>query len=289
MTRKNKNCLTCAFCTRNKNTFRSVFTKPELSRWIRSQETLSNLERDALKSGDDSFIGKEIRDAKLWDEQLEQEREDARRQFEGTPLANLAYAKSIFSAFPNKANDEAATYGISERPTAPDEDYLSCFHEQWDEDKRADTRIDRLGFLENMSCSFYYPFLKKRGESLEACEKNRRDDQERSRFSVTTILIVAGVIVTIVLGVVSLVAQEKTAATQPQIVTPATRKQNMLVIPPAPPKPNTLGAAPSMRTNPMVEGASLGTRMSLASSVIVRPIEMGYYGQMIRILLRIVN
>jgi hypothetical protein len=213
---ESKNCLTCAFCTRNKDTWLSNFFKPQHSRWKRVQETLTTLERSALKSGNDSFVGQEIRDAELWDKQFEQEQEKNRQQYKGTPFEGMFNAQRALSISPNKnVNEEAATYGMSVRPKAPDEDYLSCFHEQWDERKNSEIQKDRRNFLGSKKCHFYYHFEKMSGETLEACEKNRRDVQDRNRFFITTILIVAGIVATVVLGVLALPVQEKAVTTPP--------------------------------------------------------------------------
>jgi hypothetical protein len=209
------NCLTCTFCTRNKDTWLSNFYKPELSRWRRVQETLNVSERMALRKGEDDFIGREIRDAKLWDEQFKQERENLRQQ-SGASLYAMSLQRGILPRSRNDLDEEAANYGMPPRPKTPDEDYLSCFHQQWDESTDTAIQKDRQTFLAHKQCSFYYPSTKIHGETLEACEKNRKDAQERSRFLVTTILIVIGIVATIVLGVLAIPGPEKPATTQRQ-------------------------------------------------------------------------
>ena len=199
------------------------------------QETLTALERNALKSGDDSFVGQEIRDAELWDKQFKQGQETNQQQYQGTPFEGIFNAQRALSAFPNKnVNEEAATYGMSARPTAPDDDYLSCFHQQWDESKSSEIQKNRQKFLSRKKCHFYYHFEKMSGETLEACEKNRRDAQDRNRFVLTTILIVSGIVATVVLGVLALPVQEKVPTTPPILAAPAPIKQTM-PIPPAQP------------------------------------------------------
>jgi hypothetical protein len=162
------------------------------------QKSLNISERELLGQGEDNFIGDEIRNAKAWDEQFEMERQREPRTQEGNIFASTRGLDTVFGR--NDVNKEAARYGMPERPNAPDEDYLSCFHQQWDESKDSDIQKDRQKFLEKKTCSFHYKFGNTHGETLDACEKNRKDAQERSRFSITTILIVVGIIVTIGLG-----------------------------------------------------------------------------------------
>ena len=171
---------------------------PQLSRWRREQESLRAEERSALTTGDDQFIGAETRAAELWDRQLEQARERDRQSREG--LAALRQLQGLFG----DANKEGAQYGMSPRPEAPDEDFLSCFHQQWNEHKHPDIQGNRTKFLKGKRCKFYYPFGKMGGQALEACEENRKDTQDRIRFCITTILIVASIVVTIMMGLLTL-------------------------------------------------------------------------------------
>lgn len=219
MISESKNCLTCAFCTRNKDTYLSNFFKPGLSRWRYVQESLNTLERNALKKGDDSFIGQEIKDAELWDKQLEQERKKRQKSNGAEYLWNL----QRILPHDNNVNEEAVKYGMIPRPKASDKDFLCCFHQQWNENKDSEIQKERKKFLEDKKCSFYYPFRKMGRETLEACEKNRKNTQERSRFLVTTALIIVGIIATIVLGAWPILVSEKPVETQP--ISAASAKQ----------------------------------------------------------------
>lgn len=182
------------------------------------QNSLSASERATLEKGNDDFIGQAIREAKLWDERLDQKKEEEKQKYKGTVLENL----DGLGIFPKDENRLAERYGMPKRPDAPERDYLACFHQQWDENKDPEILRDRLGFLKQKTCSFYYSFDKTRGEALVASEANRKDAQERRRFCVTTILIVVGIAVTIALGVHGLPKTEKsdaappTSAAQPQ-------------------------------------------------------------------------
>lgn len=189
-----KCCLTCAFCIRNQNTYHSVFVKPELSKWCYKKESLSALHRVALSEANDQFIGQEIRDQKLWDERLELEKE--RRKKEALQHYIAAFPKFLLNP-ERQASEDAEEYGFSPRPLAPDQDYLSCFHEQWDESKRDQCHKERKYFLENKTCSFYYPF-KNHEQTLDACEKNRKDLQDKNRFWFTNILVIIGIAITVI-------------------------------------------------------------------------------------------
>jgi hypothetical protein len=101
-------------------------------------------------------------------------------------------------------NKTVKRFGLPQRPKAPERDYLGCYHQQWDEVKEPEIRNKRLKFLKQKSCSFFYRFDRTQGEGLAANEANRKDAQERLRFWITTFLIVVGIVVTIVLGVLSL-------------------------------------------------------------------------------------
>jgi hypothetical protein len=162
-------------------------------------------ERAALAAGDDTFIGQEIRAAGLWDKELEQKREAKRRQYLGTPFGNIIGAqRMLMPASGNEVNKEAAEYGMEERPKAPDEDYLSCFHEEWSEKRNSEIKADRANFLRQKKCDFYYSFRKVGTETLEASEKNRRDVQDRKRFYLTNFLVVAGIVATALFGFLAL-------------------------------------------------------------------------------------
>jgi hypothetical protein len=202
-----KNCLECAFCTRNRNTWRPNQFKPEHSRWNNRQALLTTEERLLLKDGSDDFIGKDIRDAEAWDERFETERENVRKSYQDTPYAGILSAATRLSPFPASRSDldeEAKTYGMSPRPDAPDKDYLSCFHNQWDENKNPSLQSNRQAFLARKRCAFFFSFQKTSGETLDACESMRKDALERSRFYITNGLIVLGIIVTVLVGVIPL-------------------------------------------------------------------------------------
>lgn len=193
-----KCCLNCAFCTRNQNTWHSSFYKPELSKWSYDQKSLNASQRIDLKKGNDNFLGQEIRVQKAWDEQLEQKQQQEKEEHEKHGVYSGVYGlQRFFETFENSYEDDAKRYDLSPRPIAPSEDYLSCFHGQWNESQNPIILKNRKSFLENKKCSFYYPFKKMHEESLDACEKNRKDLQESKRFQWTISLVGLGIAVTL--------------------------------------------------------------------------------------------
>jgi hypothetical protein len=71
------------FCTRKMDFWLgSTPLTPQLARWRHEQNSLSALQRLELASGDDSFIEKELRAAKLWDDQFEEARTEEKRNIQ---------------------------------------------------------------------------------------------------------------------------------------------------------------------------------------------------------------
>jgi hypothetical protein len=158
---RRQHCLTCAFCTRNRNKYYNFPLHPELSKWALRQNSLTSQERETLSRGDDSFIGQEIRAAELWDTQFAQAEakadEEERRKHKGTMFEhNLPsrWMANVTGMGTSKENERAKKYGMTKRPDAPDEDYLSCFQQQWSEKRnRKKRRIDRT-FYRQPDASF---------------------------------------------------------------------------------------------------------------------------------------
>lgn len=66
--------------------FGSTPLSPQLAKWKHEQISLSALQREALESEDDSFIERELRAAKLWDDQFAQASAKEREKYKGTDL-----------------------------------------------------------------------------------------------------------------------------------------------------------------------------------------------------------
>ena len=196
---------------RNQNKWLSNFFKPEHSQWRREQRSLIDSERIALAQGNNSFIEQEIRDAKAWDEELERRKQHRRASMP----QGVLYAEDISSSLlPRGMKDEAKKYDMPERPDAPDEDYLSCFHGQWN-GRKHENDLKRDKFLTTHRCSFYFPFTKMGEKTPEACEEDRKESQEKRRFYITTFLIVLGIMATVLFGWLALPQPTETAKSTP--------------------------------------------------------------------------
>ena len=142
--RYQKNCLNCTFCVRNRHTWISSSIS-QLSRWNYDIESLTLEERERMRIGDDSFIGEQIR-SRGW--------------------------------------QEANNLGMSERPCAPNYDFISCFEKGWSENRDRNEKKD-LRFLIKHKCPFYFSYKKKGYKTLETCQKQRDHNKESFRFLIT--------------------------------------------------------------------------------------------------------
>jgi hypothetical protein len=146
-----KSCLSCVFCTRKMDFwFGSTPLSPQLAKWKHEQISLSALQREALESEDDSFIERELRAAKLWDDQFAQASAKEREKYKGT-----GFDPAMLDVLGGNKNKAVERFGLPERPKAPERDYLACYHQQWDEDEEPEIRSKRLKFLKQKSCSFF--------------------------------------------------------------------------------------------------------------------------------------
>lgn len=176
---------------------------PNHSKWNNISTSLTQPQRDALQKGDFQFLGAEIRAVKGWNEEYnlkKQQHENKQREIlsehpilRGTEaINNIPKMISLFSS----NEEELKNLGMSNRPPAPDYDYLSCYHEQWQED------VDRQkpkssNFLKNTKCAFFFPYVKMGDKTLKACEDSRIDHLDRRRFYITNIFVILGIVVTI--------------------------------------------------------------------------------------------
>lgn len=191
-----KCCLTCAFCTRNQNTLNHFTFSHKPAEWQNEQKSLNFDERAALKKGNDNFIGKEIKDRENWEEKLALAKEQVKKD---NPLIYQIENSPTTMLFRDNVS-EGEKYGLPPCPPAPTEDYLSCFHEQWSEVDNLSLQENRKLFLKEKKCSFYFPFKKMNDQTLTACEKYRKELQEKNRFFITTFLVILGIIITILMS-----------------------------------------------------------------------------------------
>ena len=221
MKMKKRNCLNCAFCIRHNNKF---ITFPHLINkqpfWKYSSKSLTDEERELLINGDDSFIGKAKNEYLEWIENYTLKKEAFEKQQKITiELAKEKLTQSGFATF-NPLVDivnmvrngqdvismhddpykDYSKYGIKNpKPSSdfPDEDYLSCWKQHWNEDKNNALLIDRIK-LKNYCCKHYYPYNKLYNKSLELCDQERQEDINKKQFIATIVISVLTLMVSII-------------------------------------------------------------------------------------------
>ncbi len=158
---------------------------------------LTNEERKQAFTGNFEFIGKEIRIQKVWEAQYEQMLDNMKKgmyhqQLGGGPRVLELLAQDSMSI--NKYS-LSSVFGMLPHPDAPDDDYLECWHEQWEHFNE----IEDLKTLSTKSCPFFYSYEKKGKKSFECCEKEREALLAKSRFEITNWLVILGIFVTIII------------------------------------------------------------------------------------------
>lgn len=192
-------CLNCAFCMRciDKTSYDMLALK---STNDDITTILTNEERKQAFTGNFEFIGKEIRIQKVWEAQYEQMLDNMKKgmyhqQLGGGPRVLELLAQDSMSI--NKYS-LSSMFGMSPHPDAPDDDYLECWHEQWEHFNE----IEDLKTLSTKSCPFFYSYEKKGKKSFECCEKEREALLAKSRFEITNWLVILGIFVTIMIFVI---------------------------------------------------------------------------------------
>jgi len=187
-----KNCLNCAFLVCHQETYRSVFHRPELSKWVNNIKSLDIESRNSIKDDDLSFLGESLRKREEW--QVEYERKKQEKQ------SASIFASPVISDLlgHGPTNEELKELGLAEPPDACDHDYLECYHEQWTENRKRTSPTSK-NFLSEKSCCFYFPQKNIEQKSLEACEKTRMHEKNQKRFLITNILVILGILITVLL------------------------------------------------------------------------------------------
>jgi hypothetical protein len=211
--KEKRNCLSCAFCLRNKKYKKQFITNNGISQFLTKKERLM------ATSGDFDFFKEERNKIEEWEIIFNQKREELdRKEWDQIRLKadeafkdNKLYKniKHLLSKNDNNKNytkcrivyqdnsvpeNELKELGLEPCPPIPDKDYLFCWHEQWNENKNPEL-IPKRADLTNRKCQFYFPFDKKGDKTLEACEKERGSNLDHSRFLITcglTILAIIG-------------------------------------------------------------------------------------------------
>ena len=182
-----KCCVNCAFCARYINN---------------SANSLTAEEHKQALAGNFDFVGREQRAQKEWYRQYKQIYEDLSRGLYHDKLSGGRNVMEILthSSRPDEfpavgySNAIVDTFGLSMCPTAPYQDFLVCWHNLWNFDKKE----KELPTLNNKNkCLFFYPYNKKGNKSFEGCEKEREASLAKSRFITTNWLVILGILVTI--------------------------------------------------------------------------------------------
>lgn len=180
-------------------------------------------------AGNFDFVGKEQRTQKEWYRQYTQIYEDLSRGVYHDKLGGGSNVLEILThstspdefpgiGYPNAIVD---TFGMSDCPTAPYQDFLICWHNLWNFDKKE----KELPTLNNKNkCLFFYPYNKKSNKSFEGCEKEREASLAKSRFITTNWLVLGGILVTIVIFAIQ-TWNNKQSSQQPEVVIEKVVKQ----------------------------------------------------------------
>ena len=193
-----KCCLNCAFCMRCKE-----YTHFNGTQFYSSdtKELLAQPEREKAYKNDFSFLGAEKKRQQEWDSEYNKKVETLKSGALNDIVGGPRILELLVSA--TTLNDKYALadkFGMPKRPDAPNEDYMSCWHDLWNfnqDDKLLNSLNDET------KCLFFFPHNKKGNKSFKGCEKERVALQDKNRFTITNTLVVAGIVVTIIVAVIT--------------------------------------------------------------------------------------
>lgn len=187
-----KNCVDCVFCIRNKDFWRS-FGSPLNCKWVYEESNLTVLEQEQAKKGNFSFIDEDKRRKEGWIKEYDEKKKQQDRLIdeaydngffgkfapeEGNMLKAIAKNKGAMSMMFGDAYPQRKEFGMDDIPEAPENDYLSCWHKQWNSSRDASV----LPLLNKKCCHFFFPLSKKEHKSLEGCEKERKELNDKNKF-----------------------------------------------------------------------------------------------------------
>lgn len=204
MNRNQKNCLNCAFCTRNKNKFISFGIMSDKEPfWKYNCESLTDEERELLKQDNDTFIGEDKRKYENWIAEYNRKKTNYQKMIHKSSkelkdnlskvglgsIAGIADVVDMVSTGQNVLNIMENPYGDYEqygmKEPCPndynDEDYLSCWKQCWDEDKNPNLIQERQRLKKN-KCDYFYNYDDKGHKTLELCNEELKERIEKSRF-----------------------------------------------------------------------------------------------------------
>ncbi len=199
MNKSRKNCLNCAFCTRNKNKFISFgITSSKEPFWSYHCESLSAEEREMLKQNNDRFIGEDKRaydnwiieydiKKKIYQNKVHQSTTELKNNLSklgSDAISEVADVVEVrLGQNPLNPYEDYKKYGIKEPCPSDynDEDYLSCWKQCWDESKNQDLMQNRSN-LNQHRCAYFYDYNDKRNKTLDLCNEERKEKIDRNRF-----------------------------------------------------------------------------------------------------------
>lgn len=190
-----KCCLNCAFCVHYK--------KKTIQNGLQfyNQDTaaiLSSEERNLAFTDNFEFIGREIKSQKLWEneyyQKLDNLKKGAYNHIIGGPtvLDLLEKEEHYRGHFPLTSE-----FRMSPRPSAPDVDYLACWHDLWNSQNK---EIELCSLKKKSKCLFFYPYTRKGNKSFKGCEKEREALLDLKHFNITNTLVIAGIIISIIIS-----------------------------------------------------------------------------------------
>lgn len=169
--------------------------------WVSNdtQELLMETERSQAQNEDFSFIGAEKRIQATWIQEYNQKLDALKKgmfnsKIGGRMALELLQAQSTISKIEGNPYPLREQFGLPPCPSAPNEDYLSCWHKQWG----PETDPQQLAQLNQPNkCFFFYPYTKKGNKSFDGCEKEREAALAANRFKVTNGLVIGGILATV--------------------------------------------------------------------------------------------
>lgn len=158
--------------------------------WDHYEEPLGNEERKRAKKDDFLFIGEEEKKFKEWCDNYKKAKNKYYKPKAGEAFKNgkelSSYPAPVF--FPGFEYNDYEKYSITTPPPFPPENnYLLCWKQQWNE-KSSPNLINKRDGLKVKACQYYYPYSKKEDKSLKACDEERKEKEDKENFTKSVIL-----------------------------------------------------------------------------------------------------
>lgn len=189
-------CLNCAFCIRCKEYTDGVGLQVYRHD---SKELLTQAEREKAYKNDFSFLGAEKRKQQEWEAEYERKINALKSGALNSVIGGPRVLEMIMATSTAVGKYSlAGQFKMSKHPEAPDDDYLQCWHDLWlfsQDEKSLNSLNDKT------KCPFFFAYNKKGNKSFEGCEKERIALQDKNRFVITNVLVIAGIVVTIIVAI----------------------------------------------------------------------------------------